>query len=139
MRRDRGGQGELKSCTAPGNNCRPQTTAMRLDDRPTNGQAHTGPVILGRKECFEDLVRLLRRQSHARIPDRDPQSIMPPSVKTTNFLCETLREDTSLHIFCVPLEQSLARTTGSGRVVDSEVIQLGIVRISPGKRVTGVC
>src|SRR6267378_85343 len=38
-------------------------------------------------------------------------------LKDHEFLRETLREDTSLHIFCVPLEQSLARTTGSGRVV----------------------
>src|SRR6267143_1848040 len=37
--------------------------------------------------------------------------------KDHEFLRETLREDASLHIFCVPLEQSLARTTGSGRVV----------------------
>jgi hypothetical protein len=29
---------------------------MRLDDRATDGQPHTGPVILGRKECPEDLV-----------------------------------------------------------------------------------
>src|SRR5260370_1180500 len=40
-----------------------------------------------------------------------------PTVKNTNFLGWTLREDTSTYIFCFPLEQSLARTTDSGRVV----------------------
>src|SRR6266436_10138492 len=45
------------------------------------------------------------------------RTILPPTVKTTNFQCETLREDTSTYIFCFPLEQSLARTTDSGRVV----------------------
>src|SRR5882762_8852821 len=52
------------------------------------------------------------------------RTILPPSAKTRNSLRETLREDTSLYIFCVPLEQSLARTTGSGRVVGyAEAIQ----------------
>src|SRR5260370_38805424 len=46
---------------------------MRLNDRPTDGQPHTSPVILGRKECPEDLVCLLRGQSHTRIADRDQQ------------------------------------------------------------------
>src|SRR6202790_2595244 len=69
VRRGRGWQGELKSCTTPGDTCGPQVTAMRLDDRPTNGQAHTSPVIFGRKECFEDLFRLLRGQSHTGIGD----------------------------------------------------------------------
>ena len=60
VRRDRGGQGELKSCTPRGVAGGPQAAAMRLNDRPTDGQPHTRPVLLGRKECPEDLVRLLR-------------------------------------------------------------------------------
>src|SRR5260370_32300897 len=53
------------------------------------------------------------------------RTILPPTAKTTNFLSETLREDTSTYIFCFPLEQSLARTTDSGRVVgNTEVIRL---------------
>ena len=73
VRRDRGGQGELKSCAPAGGAGGPQAAAMRLNDRPTNGQPHTSPVILGRKECLEDLVPLLRGQSHAGIADRDQQ------------------------------------------------------------------
>jgi len=73
MRRDRCGQGELKSCAARGVVGSPQAAAMRLNDRPTDGQPHTGPVILGRKESLEDLFRLLRRQSHTGIADRDQQ------------------------------------------------------------------
>src|SRR5258708_775889 len=60
VHRDRSGQGELKSCTPPGGAGGPQAAAMRLNDRPTDGQPHTRPVILGRIECPEDLVRLLR-------------------------------------------------------------------------------
>src|SRR6202030_3580783 len=71
VRREREGQSELKSCTSPGGTGGPQVPAMRLNDRPTDGQAHTSPLILGRKECFEDLFRLLRWQSHAGIADRD--------------------------------------------------------------------
>ena len=73
MRCERGGQGELKSCAPPGGTGGPQTAAMRLNDRPTDGQPHTSPVILGRKECLEDLIRLLRGQSHTGIADRDQQ------------------------------------------------------------------
>src|SRR6266404_1769991 len=73
VRRDRDGQGEPKSCAPPGGTGRPQAAAMRLDDRATDGQPHTGPVILGSKECPEDLVRLLRGQSHTGIADRDQQ------------------------------------------------------------------
>ncbi len=37
VRRKRGGQGELKSCTPSGAVGGPQTAAMRLNDRPTDG------------------------------------------------------------------------------------------------------
>src|SRR5260370_11573260 len=69
----RGGQGELKSCTSPGGAGGPQAAAMRLNDRPTDRQPHTSSVILGGKKCPENLVRLLRRQSHTSIADRDQQ------------------------------------------------------------------
>ena len=73
MRCDPGRQGELKSCTLPGGTGSPQAAAMRLDDRATDGQPHASPVIFGRKERPEDLVRLLRGQSHTGIADRDQQ------------------------------------------------------------------
>ena len=56
MRRDRYWQGELKSCAARRVAGDPQAAAVRLNDRPTDGQPHTSAVILGRKECSEDLV-----------------------------------------------------------------------------------
>ena len=46
---------------------------MRLDDRPADGEPHADAVILRREERAEDLVRLLRRQSHAGVADRDQQ------------------------------------------------------------------
>jgi hypothetical protein len=73
VRRDSGGQGEPKSCTAPGSTAGPQAAAMGLNDRATDGQPHTGPIILGRKEGPENVVRLLRGQSHTGIADRDQQ------------------------------------------------------------------
>jgi hypothetical protein len=71
MDRNRGGQGELKSCTAFGGVGDPQAAAMRLNDRPTDGQPHTSSVILCGKKCLEDLVCLLRGQSNTVITDRD--------------------------------------------------------------------
>src|SRR6267378_5096898 len=73
MGHDRSGQGELKRCTAPGSAGGQQAAAMRLDDRTADGQPHTSPVIFGRKECIEDLFRLLRGKSHTGISDRDQQ------------------------------------------------------------------
>ncbi len=73
MGRDRSGQGELKGCTAPGSAGGPQAPAVGLDDRTADGQPHTSPVIFGRKECIEDLFRLLRRKSPTGITDRDQQ------------------------------------------------------------------
>jgi len=63
------GRVELKSCTPAGGAGGPQAAAMRLNDGTTDGQPHTSPVILGRKECREDPVRLLLGQSHAGIAD----------------------------------------------------------------------
>src|ERR1700730_6832756 len=76
LRRDRGGQGELKGCGTSGGSVGPQEAAMRLNDRPTDGQPHANPLILGSKECPEDLVRLLRAQSRTGIADRDQQLTM---------------------------------------------------------------
>src|SRR5579864_1045532 len=45
----------------------PQTATMRLNDRTADRQAHAGALGFGRKECIEDLVRLLGRQAHAGI------------------------------------------------------------------------
>jgi hypothetical protein len=73
MGRDRSGQGELKRCTAPGSAGGRQAAAVRLDVRTADGQPHTSPVISGRKDCIEDLFRLLRGKSHAGITDRDQQ------------------------------------------------------------------
>src|SRR5580692_7722998 len=40
----------------------PQAAAMRLDDRPANGEPHAGALGLRGKECAEDLVQLFRRE-----------------------------------------------------------------------------
>src|SRR6202051_4320810 len=69
-RHGRGGQGELKSCASPGGTGGPQVSAMRFNDRATDGQTHTGALILGCKECLENLFRLLRGQSHTGVADR---------------------------------------------------------------------
>src|SRR5258708_10265066 len=67
----RGGQGEPKSCTPPGGAGGPQTAPMRLNDRPTDGQPHTSPGILGRKKCPEDLCGLLRPESPTTLSEPD--------------------------------------------------------------------
>src|SRR5438132_6556410 len=63
VRRDRSGQGELKSCTLPGGTGGPQAAAMRLDDRATDGQPLPGPVILGVKDGPKNLAAFSRGQS----------------------------------------------------------------------------
>src|SRR5258707_9566818 len=73
MRRDCLGECEVKCYASAAVVSDPQTTAMRLNDRATDGQPHTSAVVFSRKECPEDLVRLLARQSHTRIADRDLQ------------------------------------------------------------------
>ena len=65
------------------------------------------------------------------------RTILPPSVKTANFLCEILREDTSTYILCFPLEQSLARTTDSGRVVGKPEVSRGAPCLRDGLRLLG--
>jgi len=44
---------------------------MRFDDGAADGRSHAGAVGFGSKEGIEDLVRLLRGQSHAGIADGD--------------------------------------------------------------------
>src|SRR5258706_4610645 len=48
----------------------PQAPAVRFDDRSANREPHTGPLRFRRKKCFENLICLLRRQTHSCIPDR---------------------------------------------------------------------
>src|SRR5580700_7172400 len=67
VRSELGGQSELKSGAPAGSAGSPQAAAMRLNDRTTDGQPHTSPIILGREECLEDLFRLLLAQSHTGI------------------------------------------------------------------------
>ena len=69
MRRDRGGQGELKSCAARGVVGSPQASAVRLNDGLADAKPHAGPVNLGGKKCIEYPFRLLRRKPNAGISD----------------------------------------------------------------------
>src|SRR6516162_8498387 len=62
---------ELKRCTWPGVGGGPQATAVRFDNRPTDGQSHAGALRFGGKERLEDLFRLFLVLSHPRIDDRD--------------------------------------------------------------------
>ena len=71
MGRDRGGQGELKSCAARRIVGSPQAAPMRLNDGPADPQSHARAVSLGGKERIKDIIRLLRWQPHAGIADRD--------------------------------------------------------------------
>src|SRR5258705_6649523 len=48
----------------------PQAPAMRFNNRSANREPHTGPLRFRRKKCFENLIRLLRRQAHSCIANR---------------------------------------------------------------------
>src|SRR5207247_993740 len=67
------GQGELKRCGSRGVCDGPQAAAMRFDDGSADGQSHSCALRFGREEGIEDLLRLFRLQSHARIADRDQE------------------------------------------------------------------
>jgi len=49
---------------------------MRLDDGPADREPHAGPLGLRGKECTEDLVKLFRGESHARVLDRDQELLV---------------------------------------------------------------
>src|SRR6267142_1988475 len=49
----------------------PQAPAVGFDNGPANREPHTGPLRLRRKKCFENLIRLLRRQAHSCVADRN--------------------------------------------------------------------
>ena len=46
---------------------------MGFDDRAADAKSHAGPVTLGGKKRIEDLVRLMLRQPHTGIADREHQ------------------------------------------------------------------
>ena len=66
MGRDRGGQGELKSCAARRVVGSPQPTPVRFNNGAADPQSHARAVSLGGKERIKDLVRLLRWQGPRR-------------------------------------------------------------------------
>ena len=71
MSRDRGGQGELKSCTARRIVGSPQSATVRFNNGAADPQAHARAVRLGAKERIKELVRMLPWEPHAGIADRD--------------------------------------------------------------------
>jgi len=65
------GKGEVKACAARRVVDRPQAAAMRFNDGTADPKSHPGPLRLGGKERIKDLIRLLRREPHAGIADRE--------------------------------------------------------------------
>jgi hypothetical protein len=59
-----GRQSEVESRAPSGIGRGPQTATMRLNNGTADRQAHPGALRFGRKECIEDLVRLLGRVVH---------------------------------------------------------------------------
>src|SRR5258708_17612121 len=68
---DVGGQSKVKTCAARRVVGSPQAAAMRFNDGSADAKPHAGAVLVGRKEGLKDLIRLLRRKSHARIANAD--------------------------------------------------------------------
>src|SRR5262245_18026568 len=62
-----GRQGELTRRTFAGIRCRPQPSAMGVDNRATDRQAHTQAVRLGRIEGLEEMVQALRINPRTRV------------------------------------------------------------------------
>ena len=73
MRLDFCGEGKEKASAAGRLVDRPQASTMRFDDGTADPKSHAGPLRLGGKERIKDLIRLLRREPHACIADRDHQ------------------------------------------------------------------
>src|SRR5256885_3112152 len=66
---DSGGQNDVKTRAAWRVVRGPQAAVVRFNDGAADGQSHTGSMRLRRKECIEDLVRLLQGQPRAGIAD----------------------------------------------------------------------
>src|SRR5437588_2943186 len=66
---DRGGENDVKTRAARRVVRGPQAAVVRCNDGAAEGRSHTGSMRLRRKECVEDLVRLLQGQHHAGIAD----------------------------------------------------------------------
>jgi len=60
-----GPRGEFSAAHKPAN--------MRFNDGAADGQSHTGPFKLRRKERLEDLVGLLHGQTRASVAERTPE------------------------------------------------------------------
>src|ERR1700674_285654 len=71
----------MKTCAARRVVGSPQAATMRFNDRAADPKSHTGAVNLRGKECIKYLVRLLRRQSHAGIADRDHKLLVRGSLR----------------------------------------------------------
>jgi len=67
------GKREAKSGAASRVGCGPQAAAVGLDDRPADREPHARALSLGAEERVKDLVRLLRRNAHSCIRDRNQQ------------------------------------------------------------------
>src|SRR5216684_5525019 len=62
-----GRQREIKRCAPSYISARPQTAAMRLDDRPTDREPHAGALRLRGEERLENAVGLPLREPDPRI------------------------------------------------------------------------
>src|ERR1700758_1061849 len=76
-----GGYGETKACAARTGIGSPQAAAMRFHNGSADPKSHSRAVWFGGKERIEDLVCLLRWQSHASIADGDQELLIFRSLR----------------------------------------------------------
>src|SRR3954447_17535275 len=64
-------QSEMKCNSRPSIGCKPQSTALRFNDRTADRQAHTSALTFGSKEGLKNVLRILGLDSFTGIDDRN--------------------------------------------------------------------
>src|SRR6202171_2893734 len=76
----------MKACAARRVIGSPQPATMRFHDRTADAKSHTRAMTLGGKEGVEDLICLLRGQSHAGVADGYHKFLILDSLRSNSEL-----------------------------------------------------
>src|SRR5881227_3500465 len=85
-----GRKGEVKDCTPGRVGGGPYASAMRFDDGAADPESHASPLRFGGEKCVEDLLGLLRWESHACIAHRHHELAVFGLLRTDGQLARPL-------------------------------------------------
>src|SRR5438067_10896654 len=85
-----GRKGEVKDCTPGRVGGGPYASALRFDDGAAAPESHASPSPFGGETCVEELLGLLRWESHACIAHRHPTMAVSGLLRTSGQLARPL-------------------------------------------------